>query len=201
LGEIELAQSFHTSRTPVREALRRLHAEGLVTLTPRRGAVVNGTSLREIVDAYEVREILEPFGALRAAERGLNPRILNSLRRRLARLSDAEPLSSADVNERESVDRALHSAIAEASGNDALARVIEEMHSRVLRALGLIGRGGRFGTSRAEHLEILKAIQGRNGEQARVLMSQHLRLSKEWLLGHGILKGSGPVDYDYGRLR
>ena len=59
LSEVALAREFGTSRGPLREALGRLAAEGLVTITPRRGAVVTQLSRQEFIDAYQVREALE----------------------------------------------------------------------------------------------------------------------------------------------
>src|SRR5262245_64442056 len=69
LRQEALAEEFGVSRTPVREALRKLQAGGLVELQPHRGAVVRGLSSREIRDAYEVRATLEALAARLAAER------------------------------------------------------------------------------------------------------------------------------------
>src|SRR3954454_17732051 len=69
LRQETLAEEFGVSRTPVREALRKLQATGLVELQPNRGALVRGLSLREIRDAYEVRAELEALAAELAAER------------------------------------------------------------------------------------------------------------------------------------
>lgn len=69
LGEVALAERLGVSRTPVREALSRLAAEGLVELTPRRGARVASFSAEELESIFAVRAALEPLGAARAAER------------------------------------------------------------------------------------------------------------------------------------
>src|SRR5712692_5191420 len=67
LGEAALAKHFSVSTTPIREALRRLDREGLVRLAPNRGAVVTEFNLREILDLFEIRELLECGAARRAA--------------------------------------------------------------------------------------------------------------------------------------
>ena len=67
LREAALAKHFAVSTTPIREALRRLDREGLVRLAPNRGAVVTEFNLREILDLFEIRELLECGAARRAA--------------------------------------------------------------------------------------------------------------------------------------
>ena len=69
LGEVELSSQFGVSRTPIREALRRLTAEGLVVFQPNRGARVAEWSLSDLEDTYEIRARLESYGAALAAQR------------------------------------------------------------------------------------------------------------------------------------
>src|SRR5688572_587354 len=67
LKEVELASQLDASRTPVREALVQLDSEGLVVLLPRRGAIVRSLSERDVEDAFQIRALLEGFGAAQAA--------------------------------------------------------------------------------------------------------------------------------------
>lgn len=173
LQEVELASQYGVSRTPIREALRRLAADGLVELAHGRGATVAHGNLRDIVDAYEVRKVLEPVAAAQAAQRAKDDPRLAGLERELATLSGA-PATDLDVRERERLDRELHGLIAELSGNQILARIIRDLHSRVQRVYVQLGSGGRFERIQEEHLRVLAAVRGGDPDAAREAMAAHL---------------------------
>lgn len=181
LREEDLARALRTSRTPIREALRRLHAEGLVIIEPGRGAAVGNVSVRELLDGYEVRELLEPFAALRAARNGLEGEDLARLKKRLARLPD-EPGTSQDFAERRDIDRDLHNSIATATGNRILVRIVIDLQAQTMRVHMFLGARGRFQEAKAEHLSILDAIERKDGEGAAKRMREHLHRSKQRLL-------------------
>src|ERR1700730_263863 len=113
LREAQLASHFSISTTPVREALRRLDREGLVRLSPNRGAVVREFNLREIVDLFEVREVLECRAARRAA--GQRSREVKQAEAVLA--VAAKQVTQQDRVEWNRLEVAFHRAINDLSGN------------------------------------------------------------------------------------
>ena len=89
LMEIQLADEMGVSRTPVREAIRKLELEGLVVMVPRKGAYVAGVSMKDIHEVYEVRAALEMLAVSLAAER-ITDEELDALERQVLRESEAE---------------------------------------------------------------------------------------------------------------
>ena len=87
LLEVPLSEELGVSRGPIREALRSLEAEGLVSITPRRGAVVTSLTRRDFLDAYQVREALETLG-MRLAIPRLSDDVLDALDERIARMDE-----------------------------------------------------------------------------------------------------------------
>lgn len=173
LQEVELASEYGVSRTPIREALRRLASEGLVELSHGRGATVAQGSLRDILNAYEVRKILEPYVAAQAARLARDDPRLAELERELASLTGA-PATAQDLRERERLDRELHGLIAELAGNQLLTRIIRDLHSRVQRVYVQLGSGGRFERIQEEHLRVLAAIRAGDPDDAAAAMAAHL---------------------------
>src|SRR5688572_32659560 len=86
LAETELARQLGASRTPLREALIRLEADGLVRIEPRRGAFVQQLTVSDFLEINELRLVLEPYAARAAASR-IDPRVVQELQSRLAMIS------------------------------------------------------------------------------------------------------------------
>lgn len=181
IREIDLAERFKVSRTPVRDALRRLEALGLVETVNRRGNVVASISYREALEAYEIREQIEPFAARQAATHLVDVRAIEQLIARIDSAS-ARPLSKEEILERELLDRDFHEFVASASGNQLVAKLVAEMRSKMRRMFVGTGRAGGFEMGKGEHLAVLHAISDRNGEEAAKAMLQHLRQSRQRLL-------------------
>lgn len=123
LVQDELAQRLGISRTPVREAIMRLELEGLVTLIPRRGAVVNRVRPQDILDIYEVREELERLAVRLTARRGAayDVRALRQTVRKMERVGPTR------VWEFYKLNRAFHLLMAAASGNKFLLSALEAL--------------------------------------------------------------------------
>ncbi|MGH2444144.1 MAG: GntR family transcriptional regulator [Chloroflexota bacterium] len=174
LQEVALAEALGVSRGPVREALGRLSAEGLVTIRPRNGAVVRGLSKQEFIEAYQVREALETF-ALRLAV----PRMAAEELRDLERLIDqmVQEAEEDDVLPFFQTNAAFHEALVEASGNSRLC----EIHAQLARQLGRyrmrsLALRGNVQRSIAEHREILGAIRTGDAGRAVELLSVHIHV-------------------------
>jgi DNA-binding GntR family transcriptional regulator len=179
LGETRLARSLGISRGPLREALGQLTAEGLVTIVPRRGAVVTRLTRSEFIDAYQVRESLESL-AVRLAV----PRLTAAQKAELHRLCDAtERLAAAgDVRGFFERNRAFHHLIVEASGNAKL----EAMHTQLIAQMGrLMSRSaelrGGLERSAAEHRALLEAIDAGDAERSARLLEEHIEVPQRLL--------------------
>ncbi len=174
LGEAALAAELGVSRGPLREALGRLAAEGLVDVRPRRGAVVSALTTREFLEAYQVREALEAL-AMRLAV----PRIGDEEAARLGQLVDqqARLVEGGDVDRFFQANAAFHDMIVAASGNDTLIEMYRQLLGHMgryrMRSLALRGTLKRSVT---EHRAILRAISSGDVEKAVHLMSEHIQV-------------------------
>ena len=190
LRQEALADEFGVSRTPVREALRKLEADGLVRVEPNRGAVVRGVRAREVREAYEVRAELEGLAASLAATR-INDDELRRLReaQSLFRTSMKTLLAwKRNGNGARPPERAhaewirgndlFHLAIQQAAGNERLRATLADLHVSFPRDLTWIVLGESshlLEQNVAQHGAVLEAIESRDAEAARRLMTDHVR--------------------------
>ena len=172
VNEVEIASAWGVSRTPIRDAVRRLEAEGLLQATPRRGVIVPLLSLGDVEELYQMRELLEGHAARRAAERATpeDDDRLNALIRRFGaavKAGDLEPLLDIDLG--------IHRGIAETSGGVHLRKTIDAVCGQihVIRARGLLSRG-RAAKSLREMAKLVAAIRSRDGVRAGRAMSEHV---------------------------
>src|SRR3712207_1283198 len=172
LGQVELAERFGISRTPVREALRRLAGEGFVEPLSNRGFRVADLGLDAVLRRLEVRAMLEPGIATLAAERR-DERDIERLYGLIAREERAR--SGIAVHD---ASRDFHISVARASGNDELVRVLEslwlvEVGRRLLSRRSAVS-GWQHEDIR-EHGEIADAVAEGRAEDAGRLMAEHIR--------------------------
>lgn len=172
LGQVELAERLGISRTPVREALRRLGGEGLVEGYSHRGFRVTDLGLDAVLRRLEVRAILEPGIAALAAERRTG-RDLD-----LMRVAIADEEEARDGIEGHDASRRFHIALARASGNEELVRVIESLWLVEVGRRLLFRRSAEPDwqrTDASEHREVLAAVHERRAADAERLMARHVR--------------------------
>jgi len=179
LLEVPLSQSLGVSRGPVREALRTLEAEGLVKITPRRGAVVTTLTKRDFLDLYQVRESLEVLGMRLAV-----PRLSEAELLALDARSDAmvEYAAADDFDAFFEANAAFHEAVVEASGN----RKLIEVYQRLMAQMGPYRRPsarlrGTLEGSIAEHREIVAAARTGDVEAAVALVMRHIEVPQRSL--------------------
>jgi DNA-binding GntR family transcriptional regulator len=179
LNEVALASSLGVSRGPIREALGRLAAEGLVTVTPRRGTIVTKLTKQEFMDAYQVREALESL-AIRLAV----PRLTDEDRAELHRMSaEMRRLAQADDSSAFfEINRRFHEKLVAASGN----RRLQAMHEQLLGQMGRLLRKsaelrGGLGESATAHEAILDAVDAGDAERAGRLMAEHIEVPQRVL--------------------
>ena len=179
LPEKTLAGQLNVSRVPVREALHKLAADGLVTLKPRQGAFVSSLSPRQFLDAYRVREALEDL-AIRLALPNLTADDLGELGRlqgEMRRHAAAE-----DVDSFFAANRAFHALFVERSENDYLKGIyfplMDQMRRHLSSSLGL--RGG-LERSIEEHQAILGAIRSGDADEAARRLREHIHVPQRAL--------------------
>ena len=183
LREESLATYFKVSRVPVREALRRLAAEALVTLSPRQGATVSSLSPKQFLDAYQVREALEAL-AIRLAI----PRLSAGDLARLESLNEnmRHHASHGDTRGFFAANSSFHDTLISQADNDDLKMIYDALMDRMRRyrwpSLDL--RGG-MKRSVGEHDAILVAIRSGDIEEAVRLLAAHIHVPQKILEEEG----------------
>lgn len=179
LQEVPLAASLGVSRGPIREALGSLAAEGLVTITPRRGAVVTRFTKEDFLEAYQVREVLEQL-AVRISVPRMTAAEFDHLDAQIEEMvrcsAAADDLGFFEANS------AFHEAFVNASGNTKLV----EIYRRLLAQMRPYRRPsaqlrGSLDRSVAEHQAIMVAARARDVERAMALVVDHIRIPQRRL--------------------
>jgi len=177
-----LAHRFGTSRTPIREALLSLEAEGLVEIAPHRGAIVRPFDAAGLVELYELRAVIEPYAAARAAER-IGPDTLASLDDNCAKAAARGGADAAAVEEQIALNEAFHRLVVGAAHSPRL--------EVALRSVAGIPRAFRtvFWRDEAQrtqslfcHRELVRALRARQPGLAEAVMRMHILGAKEFLL-------------------
>ena len=180
LMEVQMAEELGVSRTPVREAIRKLELEGYVMLLPRKGAYVADFSSKSIVDVLEVRGVLEALAAGLAAER-ITDQELDSLERLLVRASECA--QNSDLDRLIEVDTEFHDVLYKASRNDRLAQIVANIREQIQRFRATsLAFPGRMQRAVEEHKQIVDAIAERDTARAKRLAQQHIENSEDSIL-------------------
>jgi DNA-binding GntR family transcriptional regulator len=173
LIEADLTRDLRVSRGPLREAFRRLSAEGLLEIVPHRGAIVRRLTLREMRELFQIRIGLETLAAQLAAEAMRDAEIRARFEREIEPIWDATPrVPGPDyINE----NHRFHDAITQASGNEQLLRLTRQLRLTVLMyQLATTLKPENIVASVAEHRLIARAILDGNGEAAHQHVRAHL---------------------------
>jgi DNA-binding GntR family transcriptional regulator len=179
LGLETLADRYGTSVTPVREALQMLTQEGLVTNKPHAGFFVTEITLKELSDMLELRGILEVAAVERAAKRITQATLEELEQVHAGYTGDDETSSERYVTE----NRRLHVTIAEASGNQELAKELGRLHDRLARFFVFVQSGDEM---EKRHRDLLDALRNRDVEAAREAIQQEVRETRQLTLEHVI---------------
>jgi DNA-binding GntR family transcriptional regulator len=179
LDESALAEQMNISRTPLREALKVLTAEGLVRHEPRRGCFVNQVTEQDLDDIFPVLTMLEGRCAFEAAQHASDADLqaLEALHERLARHARARR-----ITDYYAANYAIHEAIITLAGNRWLAQVIGDLRKIVkLARLQQLHAPGRLEESLAEHQAVFAALKARDAAAADAAMRVHLERQREAL--------------------
>jgi DNA-binding GntR family transcriptional regulator len=179
LVEQQLAAEFQTSRTPVREALRRLEGDGHIVREPGGGVCPSPPSVKSMRELYEVRVAIEELVARRAATAGDRSRIEaidQDWRALLAAWQDARSLPRGP--DFVHADEGFHRALAGASGNDVAEVMLADLNDRI-RILRMhdFTTDDRIASTITEHLEILGCVLSRDPDAAAAFMRAHVQRS------------------------
>lgn len=180
LMEIQLAEELGVSRTPVREAIRKLELEGLVLMIPRKGAYVSQISMKDIADVFEIRRALEGLAARLAAERATDEEI-ERLERALVKIS--EVAEADDLSGAVALDTDFHEELMAASHNPRLSQLVSNLREQIQRfRLTSLSHPGRVKLAVEEHRKIVDAIAGRDAELAQNLAYEHIENAENSLM-------------------
>ena len=175
LLETELAGRFGVSRTPIREAIRRLETDGLVVHKPRVGAMVRVLSQQEIVELYEMRIVLEATAAQMASKHASKAEIRTLTTWNTQMLAASEdPFAVAAFN------RKFHTCILNAARNRFLAQSYNSLsHSLVLLGKTTLETSARVQDVTAQHEKIIAAVKSGQAEASAQAMRAHMEASLE----------------------
>lgn len=180
LMEIQMADEMGVSRTPVREAIRKLELEGFVVMIPRRGTYVADISIKDIAEIYEVRTCLDVLAAGLAAERITDEEleILNGYLREIG-----QHAANMDMNKIVEVDTAFHDVLYNASRNERLCSIINNLREQLtgIRARSM-SYPGRLVETMDEHRYLVDAIEARDVERAQHAARVHIENAEHTLL-------------------
>ncbi|MBV9406838.1 MAG: GntR family transcriptional regulator [Acidobacteriaceae bacterium] len=188
VAEIALAKELGSSRTPIREALGQLVAEGLLEQTPNRGAVVVQLRRQDIADLYELREALEVYAVGKVAQRAHSDgelERLNNMVNEMAELqSELEGANQPELTQRQmrrfiACDLGFHSLLVRMAANSRILKLVNE--TRLLIRIFAIHRHGHnaamLANIRAQHNEMIRAVSERNPQAAMQILSKHIQRS------------------------
>ncbi|WP_028031089.1 GntR family transcriptional regulator [Gemmobacter nectariphilus] len=169
LREIELAERLGISRTPVREAIRQLESDGLVTHLPRQGATIRSLDHAEVVELYEMRAVLEGTAARLAARAASDIELAE-----LAALNTELAMVPPGAQARE-INRIFHRTLIEAARNRFLIKAMSALQKTLL-ILGptTLAEPERAASAVAEHGAVLNALLARDGAGAETAMRVHV---------------------------
>jgi DNA-binding GntR family transcriptional regulator len=181
--EVELADEMGVSRTPVREAIRKLEKEGLVTIEPRKGAYASNISIKDMVDVLEVRQGLEAMAAALAAGR-IDEEKKAELLEVVSQYREA--VEAEDVEKIIHYDERFHSQIVAISGNKTLVQIFQTVQELALRFRYIYYDDfNRYESMPKEHQAIEEAIVSGDAEAARIAAGDHVSRLKSFVEKEG----------------
>jgi DNA-binding GntR family transcriptional regulator len=179
IKENEFCELMDISKTPLREALRVLSAEGLIRLIPNRGSYVTTPTFKEIKEMFDVMSVLEGVCARTAAEKMSN---IDYEKLKKIHLQLEENFRLKDQKRYIRINNKYHSFVQELAGNKTLNQIVNGLRQKILlyryKSLNL---SGRFEQSIQEHRDLLEAFRKRDAEKAELLMKSHMKKQSEAL--------------------
>lgn len=177
-----LAEETGFSRTPVREAMRRLHAEALIQFIPNRGAFVANWSKREIEQIYDLRILLESFAAREAAVH-ISEQQLAKLRSTAEKMAALTKSGTPNLDQVAELNDEFHKLVLDASGNERLRNLLGSIVEvplvlNTFRSYSI----ERIRRSAAEHIDLTNALEAKNPDWAGAIMTAHILSAQNTLM-------------------
>lgn len=186
LMEVQLAEQLGVSRTPVREAIRKLELEGLVIMLPRKGAYVADMSFKDLIDVLEIRASLEGLAASLASERRREEDI--AVLEKVAKEFE-ESIKNADVENVLKKDVEFHERIFSLANNKKLYHLITSLWEQVHRFRVTYVSDYEASLSLVdEHNKILEAIKDGDCEKAKRYATEHIELAEQFFMESAVSK-------------
>ncbi len=180
LMEVQLAEQLGVSRTPVREAIRKLELEGLVVMLPRKGAYVADVSLKDIIEVLEIRAALEGLAASVAAERMTDEHLE---RLELISYQFKKSLENGDIDMMVQKDIELHDLIFNSTNNQKLIQINNSLREQVYRfRVTYISDHDTSKNLVKEHEEIIESICNRNSKNAMQRATVHIENAQNFII-------------------
>ena len=180
LTELRLVDELGVSRTPIREALRRLEQEHLIAESGK-GSVVLGITVEDLIDIMEIRQRVEGL-AVYYAVKNMSNADLDHLRS-ISELQDFY-FAKRDLEHLRQMDDQFHNMLYELSGRSVLRDTLQPLHRKTQRyRKQSISNDERLALSIQEHKEIFSAVEAKDPEKAAKLMTEHIRKAKEYMVG------------------
>ena len=184
LGEVDLASDLGVSRTPIREALRRLAAEGLVEIAPNKGARVARWSSDDLDEMYRLRAHLEGYGAALAAAR-IKDSVIEELTELCEKMESHEGRHTVrDLDRITTLNSNFHAVILDAAGSPRLSSLLSSV-VEVPLAFRAFRRYSAEALNRSmgHHRDLVAALSARDGDWAGAVMRSHILAARNTLLG------------------
>lgn len=180
LMEVQLADELGISRTPVREAIRKLEQEGYVIMMPRRGTYVSNISEGDIKEIFEIRSALESLATGLAARR-IEPNELEKLQNLLNEIGGY--IKKNDIEKIVETDIKFHGLLYQVSRNERLVSIISNLKEQLARFRTLsMSHPGRLQETFEEHSEMVEAISDGDVSAARDAAERHMERAEKTLL-------------------
>jgi len=178
--ETDYADRLHISRTPLREALRKLERDGLVEYVMRRGVIVHAFTTEDVEQIYTIRNSLEMLTLPDIIEKA-TPEDIASLREKLAKMDELDEKN--DVENLSPLARDFHTQLTAISGKSRILRVIEGQDEYIRRFSAMaIRQEDRRATARAEHHKLVDLVEKKDLPAFEKLTQHHIERSKECCL-------------------
>ena len=175
--ETDYAERLHISRTPLREALRKLERDGLVEYVLRRGVVVRAFTIADVEEIYTIRNALEML-TLPAIIRNATEEDVASLKERLREMD--EVMAHGDIETLSPMARAFHSQLTALCRQNRILRVIEGQDEFITRFSAMaIRQENRRTQAHEEHYKLVEFVEQKDLEHFQKLMNRHIERSKE----------------------
>jgi len=174
IKEHEVAQSLGVSRPPIREALKVLEAEGLITRRPNKGAFVAEIDEKDIWEIYTLKTALYGLGTRLAFER-VTDTLINKLEQITSKMKDCIDQEPPDITRYQGLNEQFHDLVLDAAGHGRLKRMAATLHNQVKRySYRSLAEPAHLKRSYKYHRAIVDAIKGRDKEKAAQLTEEHV---------------------------